>query len=182
MTDTNLLMRTWTFKRIDSTLIENVQWCPTAQHYVSPRQRFFCYQICGFLLRRKDDNEVLRTLHIEIQRESLCGKSRLIAEKSMSPFLSPGLMSLVPQQPASSVKCSERDTRDCKLDFRDKVIVTYVALFWGSVYPNFMFMNNNVKPHRAHIVDDFLKEDYTRHMNCPCDCLTSVLLYMFGIV
>lgn len=33
--------------------------------------------------------------------------------------------------------------------------------------PDLMFVDNNVKPHRSHIVNDFLGEENIHRMNCP---------------
>lgn len=42
-----------------------------------------------------------------------------------------------------------------------------MRLFGGAADPDCMFMEDNAKLHRNHIVDDFLEETNIRHMNNP---------------
>lgn len=51
--------------------------------------------------------------------------------------------------------------------YRDEVLEPYVRLFRGAAGPDFLFMDDNARPHRAHIVDDFLEEEDIRRMNWP---------------
>ncbi|GFW39486.1 uncharacterized protein TNCV_3907951 [Trichonephila clavipes] len=47
--------------------------------------------------------------------------------------------------------------------YRDVILEQHVRLFWGVMGVEFLFMEDNVRPHRANIVDEcFLSEDITR--------------------
>lgn len=47
--------------------------------------------------------------------------------------------------------------------YRNEVLETYLRYFRGAVSQDFMFMNDNVKPHRKHILFcDFLEEENIR--------------------
>lgn len=52
-------------------------------------------------------------------------------------------------------------------------------MFRGAVVPDFIFINNNVKPDRAHIVDDYFfsfEEDDIQCRKGPRDLWTTILL------
>ena len=40
--------------------------------------------------------------------------------------------------------------------YRDEILVPYVRLFHGAYEPNFIFMDDNVRPHKAELVDEYL--------------------------
>ncbi|GFX16167.1 transposable element Tcb1 transposase [Trichonephila clavipes] len=47
--------------------------------------------------------------------------------------------------------------------YRDVILEQHVRLFWDAIGAEFLFMNDNARPHRANIVDECLrKEDITR--------------------
>ncbi|GBO03204.1 hypothetical protein AVEN_228326-1 [Araneus ventricosus] len=41
--------------------------------------------------------------------------------------------------------------------YRDEILEPYVRLFRGAVGPELILMDDNAKPHRAHLVDEFLE-------------------------
>ncbi|GFS93912.1 transposable element Tc1 transposase [Trichonephila clavipes] len=43
--------------------------------------------------------------------------------------------------------------------YRDEVLQPYVRIFMGSYGPEFFLMDDNAKPHRALLVDEFLKNN-----------------------
>lgn len=49
--------------------------------------------------------------------------------------------------------------------YRDEILEAYVRLFRGAFGPDFMFMDDNARPHRALIIDDFLEEENIRRMD-----------------
>ncbi|GFW58108.1 cubilin [Trichonephila clavipes] len=47
--------------------------------------------------------------------------------------------------------------------YRDVILEQHVRLFWGAIGAEFLFMDDNTRPHRANIVDECLQsEDITR--------------------
>ncbi|GFT93296.1 transposable element Tcb1 transposase [Trichonephila clavipes] len=53
--------------------------------------------------------------------------------------------------------------------YRDVILAQHVRLFRGSMGAEFLFIDDNARPHRANIVDEYLQlEDITR-MDCPAD-------------
>ncbi|GFW39475.1 DDE_3 domain-containing protein [Trichonephila clavipes] len=55
--------------------------------------------------------------------------------------------------------------------YRDVILEQHVRLFWGTMGAEFLFMEDNVRPHRANIVDEcFQSEDITpaRQPYSPC--------------
>ena len=51
--------------------------------------------------------------------------------------------------------------------YRDEVLAPYVRLFQGAVGEDFIFMDDNARPHRALLVDEFLEEEGIRQMVWP---------------
>ncbi|GBM75723.1 hypothetical protein AVEN_92726-1 [Araneus ventricosus] len=51
--------------------------------------------------------------------------------------------------------------------YRNEILETYVCLFRGAVGPYFILMDDNARPHRAHLVDDFLESEDIRRMDWP---------------
>ncbi|GFX34351.1 transposable element Tcb2 transposase [Trichonephila clavipes] len=49
--------------------------------------------------------------------------------------------------------------------YRDEVLKPYVCLFRGTCGAEFILMDNNVRPHRALLLDEFLESEDTRHMH-----------------
>ena len=43
--------------------------------------------------------------------------------------------------------------------YRKEVLEPYVLLFRGAVGPEFTFMDDNARAHRAHMVDEYLEND-----------------------
>ncbi|GBM24676.1 hypothetical protein AVEN_46177-1 [Araneus ventricosus] len=46
----------------------------------------------------------------------------------------------------------------------------YARLFKNAVGPNFIFIDDNARLHRAQLVDDFLKTEDIRRMDWPSRC------------
>ncbi|GBN13741.1 Transposable element Tcb2 transposase [Araneus ventricosus] len=61
---------------------------------------------------------------------------------------------------------SEIDTVTC-VRYRDKILESYVRLFRGAVGPEFILMDDNARPHRALLVDEFLESKDIRRMDWP---------------
>ena len=51
--------------------------------------------------------------------------------------------------------------------YRDKVLEPHVQLFRGAVGPHFIFIDDNARPHRAHLVDDYLEREDIQNMDWP---------------
>lgn len=51
--------------------------------------------------------------------------------------------------------------------YRDEVLEPYVRLFRGAAGPHFIFMDDNARPHRAHLVDEFLEREDIHRMDWP---------------
>ncbi|GBM55183.1 Transposable element Tc1 transposase [Araneus ventricosus] len=51
--------------------------------------------------------------------------------------------------------------------YRDEILEPYVRLFRGAVGPGFILMDDNARPHRALLVDEFLESEDIRRMNWP---------------
>ncbi|KFM71121.1 Transposable element Tc3 transposase, partial [Stegodyphus mimosarum] len=51
--------------------------------------------------------------------------------------------------------------------YRDEVLVPYVRLFRGAVGPKFILQDDNARPHRALLVDEFLESEDIRGMDWP---------------
>jgi transposase len=51
--------------------------------------------------------------------------------------------------------------------YRDNILDTYVRLFRGAMGPNFILMDDNARPHRAGIVDDYLGSEDIQRMEWP---------------
>ncbi|GBM84654.1 hypothetical protein AVEN_136684-1 [Araneus ventricosus] len=49
--------------------------------------------------------------------------------------------------------------------YRDETLESYVRLFRGAVGPEFILMDDNAKPHRALLVDEFLESEDIRRMD-----------------
>ncbi|GFS97754.1 DDE_3 domain-containing protein [Trichonephila clavipes] len=51
--------------------------------------------------------------------------------------------------------------------YRDEVLEPYTHLFRGACDPEFILMDNNVRPHRAILINEFLKSEDIRRMDWP---------------
>ncbi|GBL87031.1 Transposable element Tcb2 transposase [Araneus ventricosus] len=51
--------------------------------------------------------------------------------------------------------------------YRDEILEPYVRLFRGAVGPEFILMDDNARPHRALLVDEFLESEDIRRMDWP---------------
>ncbi|GFS57008.1 DDE_3 domain-containing protein [Trichonephila clavipes] len=51
--------------------------------------------------------------------------------------------------------------------YGDEVLEPYVRFFKGACGPEFILMDDNVRPHRALLVDEFLKIEDIRRMDWP---------------
>ncbi|GBN12829.1 Transposable element Tcb2 transposase [Araneus ventricosus] len=54
--------------------------------------------------------------------------------------------------------------------YRDEILGPYVRLFRGAVGPEFILMDDNARPHRALLVDEFLESENIRRMDWPTRC------------
>ena len=48
--------------------------------------------------------------------------------------------------------------------YRDEILHPVVRLFAGAIGPNFILMNNNARPHRAHVVQEYLQRETIERM------------------
>ncbi|GFT60608.1 DDE_3 domain-containing protein [Trichonephila clavipes] len=55
--------------------------------------------------------------------------------------------------------------------YGDEVLESYVSLFRGACGPEFILMDNNVRPHRALMIDEFLESEDIRCMDFPARSL-----------
>ncbi|GBN89464.1 hypothetical protein AVEN_258462-1 [Araneus ventricosus] len=51
--------------------------------------------------------------------------------------------------------------------YRDEILEPYVRLFKGAVGPEFILMDDNARPHRALLVDEFLESENIRRIDWP---------------
>lgn len=51
--------------------------------------------------------------------------------------------------------------------YRDVVLETYVCLFRGTVRPDLILMDDNTRPHEAHLVDDFQEREDIHWIDWP---------------
>ncbi|GFU92555.1 transposable element Tcb1 transposase [Trichonephila clavipes] len=51
--------------------------------------------------------------------------------------------------------------------YRDVILEQHVRLFWGDMGTEFLFINDNARPHRANIVDKCLQTEYITRMDWP---------------
>ncbi|GBM88907.1 hypothetical protein AVEN_85940-1 [Araneus ventricosus] len=51
--------------------------------------------------------------------------------------------------------------------YRDEILEPYVCLLRGAVDPEFILMDDNARPHRALLIDEFLESDNIRRMDWP---------------
>ncbi|GBM63793.1 Transposable element Tcb2 transposase [Araneus ventricosus] len=51
--------------------------------------------------------------------------------------------------------------------YRDEILEPYARLFRGAVGPEFILMDDNARPHRALLVDEFLESEDIRRMDWP---------------
>ncbi|GBN89302.1 hypothetical protein AVEN_263296-1 [Araneus ventricosus] len=49
--------------------------------------------------------------------------------------------------------------------YRDEILQPYVRLFRGAIGPEFILMDDNSRPHRALLVDEFLESEDIRRMD-----------------
>ncbi|GFW55417.1 transposable element Tcb2 transposase [Trichonephila clavipes] len=53
--------------------------------------------------------------------------------------------------------------------YRDEVLDPYVRLFRGAYGRDFLFMDDNARPHRAHFVDEFLESEDIKRIPSPAN-------------
>ncbi|GFX92540.1 transposable element Tcb2 transposase [Trichonephila clavipes] len=53
--------------------------------------------------------------------------------------------------------------------YSDEVLEPYVRLFRGAVGPDFIFMDDNARCHRAVLIDDFLETENIQRMSWPAN-------------
>ncbi|GFV54774.1 uncharacterized protein TNCV_32941 [Trichonephila clavipes] len=51
--------------------------------------------------------------------------------------------------------------------YRDAILEHHVRLFRGAMGAEFLFMDDNVRPHRANIVDECLQSEHITRMDMP---------------
>ncbi|GBM69328.1 hypothetical protein AVEN_155753-1 [Araneus ventricosus] len=51
--------------------------------------------------------------------------------------------------------------------YRDEILEPYVRLFRGAVGPEFILMDDNARPHRAILIEEFLESEDIRRMYWP---------------
>lgn len=51
--------------------------------------------------------------------------------------------------------------------YRQEILEPYVRLFRGAVGPEFLFMDDNARPHRARLVDEYLESEDIHRMDWP---------------
>ena len=51
--------------------------------------------------------------------------------------------------------------------YRDEILEPYVRLFRGSIGPQFIFMDDNARPHRAGLVNEYLESEDIVRMEWP---------------
>ncbi|GBM53287.1 hypothetical protein AVEN_52312-1 [Araneus ventricosus] len=51
--------------------------------------------------------------------------------------------------------------------YRDEILEPYVRLFRGAVGPEFILMDDNTRPHRALLVDEFIESEDISRMDWP---------------
>ncbi|GFY36606.1 transposable element Tcb1 transposase [Trichonephila clavipes] len=51
--------------------------------------------------------------------------------------------------------------------YRDVSLEQHVRLFWGTMGAEFLFIDDNARPHRANIVDEFLQSEDIIRTDCP---------------
>ncbi|GFV49083.1 DDE_3 domain-containing protein [Trichonephila clavipes] len=51
--------------------------------------------------------------------------------------------------------------------YRDVILEQHVRLFWATMGAEFLFMDDNVRPHRANIVDECLQSEDITRMHWP---------------
>ncbi|GFW70080.1 transposable element Tcb1 transposase [Trichonephila clavipes] len=51
--------------------------------------------------------------------------------------------------------------------YQDVILEQHVHLFWGAMGAEFLFMDDNARPHRANIVDECLQSKDITHMDWP---------------
>ncbi|GFS69331.1 transposable element Tc1 transposase [Trichonephila clavipes] len=52
------------------------------------------------------------------------------------------------------------------LIYRDVILEQHVRLFWGIIGAEFLFMDDNARPHPANIVDECLQSEDNTRMDC----------------
>ena len=53
------------------------------------------------------------------------------------------------------------------LGYRDEILHPVVRLFAGAIGPNFILMDDNARPHRAHVVQEYLQRETIERMGWP---------------
>ncbi|GFW80899.1 transposable element Tc1 transposase [Trichonephila clavipes] len=51
--------------------------------------------------------------------------------------------------------------------YRDVILEQHIRLFWGTMGVEFLFMDDNTRPHRANIVDECLQSEDITLMDWP---------------
>ena len=51
--------------------------------------------------------------------------------------------------------------------YRDEILEPHMRLFRDAVGPHFIFMDDNARSHRAHLLDDCLEREDIQHMDWP---------------
>ncbi|GFX13194.1 transposable element Tcb1 transposase [Trichonephila clavipes] len=51
--------------------------------------------------------------------------------------------------------------------YRDVILEQHVCLLWGTMGAEFLFMDDNARPHRANIVDECLQSEDIARMDWP---------------
>ncbi|GFW73589.1 transposable element Tcb1 transposase [Trichonephila clavipes] len=51
--------------------------------------------------------------------------------------------------------------------YRDVILEQHVRLFWGTMGAEFLFMDDNARPHRVYIVDECLQSEDITRMDWP---------------
>ncbi|GFX28965.1 transposable element Tcb1 transposase [Trichonephila clavipes] len=51
--------------------------------------------------------------------------------------------------------------------YRDVILEQHVRLFWGAMGTEFLFMDDNTRPHRANIIDECLRSEDITRMDWP---------------
>ncbi|GFV83228.1 transposable element Tcb1 transposase [Trichonephila clavipes] len=65
---------------------------------------------------------------------------------------------------------------------RDEVVEPIVRLYAAAVGPTFVLMDNNARPHRADIVDDYLESEGIARMAWPAYSPDPIPLKIFGML
>ena len=53
--------------------------------------------------------------------------------------------------------------------YRDEILAPIVRLYAGAIGDVFILMDNNARPHRARIVNEYLQQETIEHMDWPAN-------------